>query len=746
MDSTGAAEEDRFPEAYVSGQTLHTVWSASIGNNLHHLCYRRSLDGGITWQDRVIVQDYGGDDWLTMGTGNTTRLAVDGKYVHVIQLRSVPGWHYEIDYFRSTDGGATFEPKRTIADGGQYWWIQVPRIAAGGGKVAVAFYYRPNWYTSPAAHHIVSDDNGATFSGSQVLFNNSYGGSYECIDIKRTADKIISLWLVDGARVLAATSTNGGANYRVTVLSSLTTGSWSVEPSTMRPQLCAVTGDTLHTAWQQRNASGRAAFFYARSLDGGVTFETARDLSEGTIGTDEIRAGRVIMVAQGTHVYLCYVANSSGGVWLRSSADSGATFGAAKPLHLPGSGFLGNGEYPYLTLDPADATGATAWYAFAVPSGYSGASASAVGHTTDGGTTLAPLLVPAHPWAWGNFTPHNFLLLPVSSQTGTVWTMLYTGARPGYDTDLFARRFTPESGPTPGNKVLHLAPLPSSLRFDMLEVPSVPALQFSNTLTAEMWVRIDPGTRPVSLLQWGTGDDGLAFRGYPSGGSNYTLSARFRTTTGNYSVGGCPITGDGGWHHLALTYAAAAGASNLRFYVDGHLFNAVTATGTFIPIPEPLLVGGDLAGGSMLDAVAGDVDNLRLWNRALSEGEVQASSWQANLTGSESGLVAAFSFDGTVKDLSGHGADGLLQFGATYQDDLTVPTTATLHAVIAGGDLVLSWTSRTNVLYQLQSATNLPATTWFNEGAPFPGTGGVLTTNLPLGPELRKFFRLQANN
>ena len=44
--------------------------------------------------------------------------------------------------------------------------------------------------------------------------------------------------------------------------------------------------------------------------------------------------------------------------------------------------------------------------------------------------------------------------------------------------------------------------------------------------------------------------------------------------------------------------------------------------------------------------------------------------------------------------------------------------------------------------YQLQSAMNLPTASWANEGAPFAGTGGVLTNILPFGTVPTKFFRL----
>jgi hypothetical protein len=61
-----------------------------------------------------------------------------------------------------------------------------------------------------------------------------------------------------------------------------------------------------------------------------------------------------------------------------------------------------------------------------------------------------------------------------------------------------------------------------------------------------------------------------------------------------------------------------------------------------------------------------------------------------------------------------------------------------------GAHVLLSLPTQTGSSYQFQSTTNLPAANWLNEAAPFPGTGGVLSTNLPIGPEPAKFFRLQS--
>jgi hypothetical protein len=70
----------------------------------------------------------------------------------------------------------------------------------------------------------------------------------------------------------------------------------------------------------------------------------------------------------------------------------------------------------------------------------------------------------------------------------------------------------------------------------------------------------------------------------------------------------------------------------------------------------------------------------------------------------------------------------------------------TLAFAQVGGVLQLVWPGQKGVSYQLQSATNLSATTWLNLGAPFPGTGGVLMTNLSISPEPARFFRLWLGN
>ena len=63
-----------------------------------------------------------------------------------------------------------------------------------------------------------------------------------------------------------------------------------------------------------------------------------------------------------------------------------------------------------------------------------------------------------------------------------------------------------------------------------------------------------------------------------------------------------------------------------------------------------------------------------------------------------------------------------------------------------GTNVTLSFPTQTGYRYQLLSSTDVASKDWIQVGAPFTGTGGVLSTGLPLGPESAMFFRVQAGD
>jgi hypothetical protein len=101
-----------------------------------------------------------------------------------------------------------------------------------------------------------------------------------------------------------------------------------------------------------------------------------------------------------------------------------------------------------------------------------------------------------------------------------------------------------------------------------------------------------------------------------------------RVTTSNtnikLSVSGASGNGqidkqDGSWHHLVGMYDATSGT---KLYVDGSLVGSTTAAYTLINVPTAMQIGGNpQAAGRAWD---GTIDDIAVWNRALTADEVAA--------------------------------------------------------------------------------------------------------------------------
>jgi hypothetical protein len=121
---------------------------------------------------------------------------------------------------------------------------------------------------------------------------------------------------------------------------------------------------------------------------------------------------------------------------------------------------------------------------------------------------------------------------------------------------------------------------------------------------------------------------------------------------------------DGNWHHLAFVVSASGGTR----YVDGVARANRLWTGTpGAPATINPLVFSDDYG--LFFSLAGVMDELTLWNRALSGAEV-GTVMRSKRTGTEAGLLAYWTFDegsgSTAGDHTRHGYNGTLQFAPAW--------------------------------------------------------------------------------
>lgn len=180
---------------------------------------------------------------------------------------------------------------------------------------------------------------------------------------------------------------------------------------------------------------------------------------------------------------------------------------------------------------------------------------------------------------------------------------------------------------------------------------------FTNAITIEVLCK-------ASSFYPGNGNvNSIVRKNVSAGAENFLL--RFRTVDGKPAVEMTPGSHigmlrapydfeTGKWYHLAGTYDGGA----ITAYVNGVRINGTRSSGQMYSDKSDLFIGKGDPEFSFGEYFHGALDEIRIWNVARSQKQIQATM-NTPLTGKEEGLVACWNFDdGTAKDLSAHGNDG----------------------------------------------------------------------------------------
>ena len=122
------------------------------------------------------------------------------------------------------------------------------------------------------------------------------------------------------------------------------------------------------------------------------------------------------------------------------------------------------------------------------------------------------------------------------------------------------------------------------------------------------------------------------------------------------------------WHNIAYIFSEGV----ISFFIDGELQNVLnTSIGSWRIDSGGLIIGQEqdsLGGAFDIDQNwTGSIDDLRIYNRALSQAEI-SELYNQGVPSLNQGLVAYYPFDGDAKDYSGNGNDGVVT-GATSTTD-----------------------------------------------------------------------------
>jgi hypothetical protein len=172
-------------------------------------------------------------------------------------------------------------------------------------------------------------------------------------------------------------------------------------------------------------------------------------------------------------------------------------------------------------------------------------------------------------------------------------------------------------------------------------------LSFGSAMTVEAWVRpLSSGSLRSVVSKFCHNSNSLTddayFLGIEANGRprfQVSVGSAYAIVNGNASVV------NNGWHHLAGVFDG----NQIRLYVDGVLQSSAPCAGSMAGAGIHVYIGASREGTSRVDAdfFHGDIDDVRLWNYALGQGEIQTrmnSCW----TDLPSGLMARYVFEGEL--------------------------------------------------------------------------------------------------
>lgn len=196
-----------------------------------------------------------------------------------------------------------------------------------------------------------------------------------------------------------------------------------------------------------------------------------------------------------------------------------------------------------------------------------------------------------------------------------------------------------------------------------VEVPHNNSLNLSTSFTFEAWVNYS-GVN-VTIIDKGNYDFLWELN---ANGNGNKLGYYERNTGWKYSNDAVP---ENTWTHVALTLQNGT----LTFYING-VASGTAAVASAFQDNQPMNIGRQQPTYCVCNHFNGSMDELRLWNVAKSQAEIQASM-KTGVPPNSAGLVAYYKFNeasgNNVIDATSNNNNGVFVNGPTRQLTITVP-------------------------------------------------------------------------
>ena len=146
---------------------------------------------------------------------------------------------------------------------------------------------------------------------------------------------------------------------------------------------------------------------------------------------------------------------------------------------------------------------------------------------------------------------------------------------------------------------------------DYMEVPDSPSLDITDEITIEAWAYLKSTNAEALVAK----NENVIVTGFWSNRTHLRL--------GSDTVYGSTVT-TGQWYHYIATIKDIGSYRELKIYLNGVLDVSKETTEDFVINSNPWTIGQEWDNGNPSDFFNGIIDEVRIYNRALSEEEIRA--------------------------------------------------------------------------------------------------------------------------
>lgn len=274
-----------------SSQYVHAVWYDYRDGN-SEIYYKRSSDGGLTWESDIRLTNASGDS-------KNPAITVSGSYVYIVWADGRPGGVGT--YFkRSVDNGVTWSADTRISSIGGY-----PSMAASGSNVHIV---------CSDILYIRSTDYGATWGVETRINEQGFNPSVACV-----GNTVHVAWHTTDPVIQYKHSTDNGTTWGAPVTMPPPSGGYHAS--------IAASADNVNIVWHNYADGGNLELFQGRSTDNGVTWGSS---STRVTYADSISA-HCCLAASGNELYMVWYDKrdcnaDEAEIYYKRSTDNGATW------------------------------------------------------------------------------------------------------------------------------------------------------------------------------------------------------------------------------------------------------------------------------------------------------------------------------------------------------------------------------------------------------------------------------------